>query len=45
MLTSWDALLEFMERVVIVAGDGDAEAGIRQLRDMLDRMDEDACRT
>ncbi len=36
MLTSWDALLGFVERVVRGAGDGDAEAGIRQLRDMLD---------
>ena len=43
MLTSWDALLEFMERVVSGAGDGEAEDGIRQLRRMIDRMDADAC--
>ncbi len=45
MLTSWDALLEFMERVVGRAGDGDAEAGIRQLRGMIDCMNEGVCRT
>ncbi len=42
MLTSWDALLEFMERVVSGAGDGEAEADIRQLHGMIDRMDGDA---
>ena len=42
MLTSWDALLEFMERVVGGAGDGEAEADIRQLHGMIDRMDGDA---
>ncbi len=43
MLTSWDALLEFMERVVGGAGDGESEAGIRQLRGMLDRIDAETC--
>ncbi len=43
MLTSWDALLEFMERVVGGAGDGDAGAGIRQLRGLIDRMDAETC--
>lgn len=43
MLTSWDALLEFIERVVGGAGDGEAEAGIRQLQGMLDRMDAETC--
>ena len=42
MLTSWDALLEFMERVVGGVGDGEAEADIRQLHGMIDRMDGDA---
>ena len=42
MLTSWAALLELMERVVGGAGDGEAEANIRQLRGVLDRMDADA---
>lgn len=42
MLTSWAALLEFMERVVNGAGDGEAEADIRQLHGMIDRMDGDA---
>lgn len=42
MLTSWDALLEFMERVVGGAGDGEAEADIRQLHGIIDRMDGDA---
>lgn len=42
MLTSWAALLEFMERVVGGAGDGEAEADIRQLHGMIDRMDGDA---
>ena len=46
MLTSWAALLEFMERVVSDAGDREVEVGIRQLHGMIDRiMDEDACRT
>ena len=36
MLTSWDALLELMERVVSGAGDGEAETDVRQLRDMTD---------
>ncbi len=43
MLTSWDALLEFMERVVGGAGDEETEAGIRQLRGMLDRIDAETC--
>ena len=42
MLTSWAALLEFMERVVGGAGDVDAEADIGQLRKLIDWMDEDA---
>ena len=45
MLTSWAALLDLMERVVGGAGDGEAEAGIRRLRGMIDRMNEDVCRT
>lgn len=45
MLTSWDALLEFMERLVGGAGDGDAEADVGQLRGLIGRMDEDVCRT
>ena len=36
MLTSWAALLGLMERVVCGTGDGEAEAGVRQLRDMID---------
>lgn len=36
MLTSWDALLEFMERVVGGAGDREAEKDVRQLRGMID---------
>lgn len=36
MLTSWDALLDFMERVVGGAGDGEAETDVRQLRGMID---------
>ena len=39
MLTSWDALLGLMERVVSGAGDGDSKASIRQLRGMIDRGD------
>ncbi len=42
MLTSWAALLEFMERVVSGAGDGEAKAGVGQLRRVLDRLNEDA---
>ena len=42
MLTSWAALLEFMERVVGGVGDGEAEADIRRLHGMIDRMDGDA---
>jgi len=36
MLTSWDALLELMERVVGGTGDGEAETDIHQLRGMID---------
>lgn len=43
MLTSWDALLEFMERVVGGAGDGEAEAGIKQLRGLLDQVGKVIC--
>ena len=39
MLTSWDALLVLMERVVGGAGDGDGEASIRQLRGTIERGD------
>lgn len=39
MLTSWDALLGFMERVVSGAGDGDGEASIGQLRCTIERGD------
>ncbi len=39
MLTSWDALLGLMERVVSGAGDGDGEASIRQLRGTIERGD------
>ena len=39
MLTSWDALLALMERVVSGAGDGDGEASIRQLRGTIERGD------
>ncbi|MCY3710804.1 MAG: hypothetical protein OXG26_18080 [Caldilineaceae bacterium] len=39
MLTSWDALLEFVEKVVGGAGDGDGEASIRQLRCTIERGD------
>ena len=42
MLTSWAALLDLMKRVVGGAGDGEAEADIRQLHGMIDRMDGDA---
>ncbi len=40
MLTSWDALLALMERVVSGAGDGDGGASIRQLRGTIERGDE-----
>ena len=40
MLTSWDALLGLMERVVGGAGDGDGEASIRQLRGTIERGEE-----
>ena len=40
MLTSWDALLGLMERVVSGAGDGDGGASIRQLRGTIERGDE-----
>ena len=42
MLTSWGALLGLMKKVVNGAGDGEAEADIRQLHGMIDRMDGDA---
>ncbi len=45
MLTSWDALLELMKRVVGGAGDGETEADVGQLRGLIGRMDEDVCRT
>ena len=32
-----------MEKVVGGAGDGEAEAGIRQLRGMIDRMGAETC--
>lgn len=41
MLTSWAALLDLMEKVVGAAGDRAAEAGIGELRRVLDRMDKD----
>ncbi len=44
MLTSWVALLGLMEKVISGAGDGDAEVEIKQLRGVLDRMDENICR-
>ena len=40
MLTSWDALLGLMERVVSGAGDGNGGASIRQLRGTIERGDE-----
>ncbi|MCY4078624.1 MAG: hypothetical protein OXF54_00145 [Caldilineaceae bacterium] len=40
MLTSWDAFLELMERVVSGAGDGNGGASIRQLRGTIERGDE-----
>ncbi|MXY96139.1 MAG: hypothetical protein F4047_05900 [Caldilineaceae bacterium SB0670_bin_27] len=45
MLTSWDALLEFMERVVRGAGNREAEVEVGQLRGLIDRMDKDACKS
>ncbi|MXX25217.1 MAG: hypothetical protein F4Z82_07230 [Caldilineaceae bacterium SB0668_bin_21] len=39
LLTSWDALLDWMERVVSVAGNGDVEIGVGQLHELIDRMD------
>ncbi|MYC94028.1 MAG: hypothetical protein F4X14_03580 [Caldilineaceae bacterium SB0661_bin_32] len=45
MLTSWNALLELMERVVSGAGDVEAEAGIGQLLGELDRMGQGSYRT
>ena len=43
MLTSWDALLGLMARVVRRAGDSGAELDIGRMRELADRMDEDAC--
>ena len=43
MLTSWEALLGFMERVVSGAGDREAEIDVRQLRELIDRMDAETC--
>ncbi|MDE0197865.1 MAG: hypothetical protein OXK78_06710 [Caldilineaceae bacterium] len=43
MLTSWDALLGFMGTVVSGVGDGDAEIGVGQLRELIDRMDAETC--
>ena len=40
MLTSWDALLGLMGRVVSGAGDGNGGASIGQLRGMIERGDE-----
>ena len=40
MLTSWDALLGLMERVVGGAGDGEAEIGVGQLRELIERLAE-----
>ena len=40
MLTSWDALLGLMERVVSGAGDGNGGASIGQLRGTIERGDE-----
>jgi len=41
MLTSWDGLLGLMARVVSGAGDGDMEIGVRQLRELVGRMDKE----
>ncbi len=43
MLTSWDALLSLMERVVGGAGDGEAEADVGQLRELIGRLDAEVC--
>ena len=43
MLTSWEALLGLMARVVSGAGDSGAELDIGRMRELADRMDEDAC--
>ena len=43
MLTSWDALLEFMERVVGGAGDRESEADVGQLRGLIGRLDAEVC--
>ncbi len=40
MLTSWGALLDLMERVVSGTGDREAEIGVGQLRELIDRMAE-----
>ncbi|MDE0634154.1 MAG: hypothetical protein OXH73_21805 [Caldilineaceae bacterium] len=41
MLTSWDALLELMERLVRGAGDREAETDIGHLRGLIDSIIED----
>ena len=41
MLTSWDALLGLMARVV--SGAGEAEIGIGRLRELIDRMGAETC--
>ena len=43
MLISWAALLGLMKKVVNGAGDGEAEADIEQLRELVNRIDEDDC--
>ena len=43
MLTSWTALLGFMERAAFGAGDGEAEVAIGQLHELIDRLTADAC--
>lgn len=40
MLTSWAALLDFMERMVGATGDWEAEADVGQLRELIDRLAE-----
>lgn len=45
MLTSWDALLGFMESVVRGAGNREAEVEVGQLCGIIDRMDKDACKS
>ncbi|MDE0144018.1 MAG: hypothetical protein OXI80_00795 [Caldilineaceae bacterium] len=42
MLTSWDALLGFMERVVRGAGNREAEVEVGQLRGLVDQLDAEA---